>query len=432
MAKISVIGTGYVGLVTGACFAEMGHYVTCLDINEERISKLNQSIVPFYEPELADYLSRNSQAGRLKFTTNYPIALKDGEFVLICVGTPPNPDGSTDMSQWNSCVENILKVIDHPVIIVNKSTLPVGSGRHLKELLSTQAHHPNAVFTVVSNPEFLREGSAVKDSMQPDRIVVGSDDQEALEKVASLYVSLNRPVVKSDLNTAELTKYASNSYLAARISFINEISNICELVGADVNKVAEGMGYDHRIGSKYLNPGIGWGGSCFPKDIKSLIHFANQYGLDPQILRAVEKVNYDQRKLVIKKLKAVLGDLEDKTIAILGLAFKPNTDDLREAPALDIIQQLLDQGAHVRAYDPVAMELARPKLPAVTYVSSHYEAAKGADALVIVTEWPEFFYLDLAALHQAMRNHIIIDGRNIYDPATIRAAGFTYKSMGRR
>ena len=431
MAKICVIGTGYVGLVTGACFSEMGNTVTCLDINQERIDKLNQNIVPFYEPGLEEYLNRNTRKHQLFFTIDYQQALKGAEFIFICVGTPPNPDGSTNMSQWNSSVDQIVKFVDHPVIIINKSTLPVGTGLHLMNLLNASPKHPNAEFAVVSNPEFLREGSAIKDSMEPDRVIIGSNNPDALEKVAALYAVLNVPIVKSSLNTAELTKYASNAYLATRISFINEIANICEAIGADIDAVVKGMGLDKRIGSRYMSPGIGWGGSCFPKDIKSLNHSARKHGVTPQLLQAVEDVNYRQRHLIITKLKDELKGFENKTIAILGLAFKPNTDDVRDAPALDIIAELQAENAHIKAYDPKAMVLAQTRLKDVVLCEDAYAAAKGADALVLVTEWKEFEALDFAVLHQLMRGNLIVDGRNIFDPQKVMDAGFIYKGMGR-
>lgn len=431
MAKICVIGTGYVGLVTGTCFAEMGNRVTCLDINQNRVEKLSRSIVPFFEPGLEEFLVRNTLKQQLFFTTNYPDALKDAEFIFICVGTPPSPDGSTDLSQWNSSVEQIINYVDHPVVIINKSTLPVGTGLHLLNLLNSSNKNPKATFAVVSNPEFLREGSAIKDSMQPDRVIIGSNDPTALEKVAALYSVLNSPIVKSSLNTAELTKYASNAYLATRISFINEIANICEVIDADIDAVVEGMGLDKRIGSRYLSPGIGWGGSCFPKDIKSLKHSAQSHGISPQLLQAVEDVNYRQRKLIISKLKKELKELKGKTIAILGLAFKPNTDDVRDAPALDIITSLQDEGAVIKAFDPQAMQLAKTKLTDVEMCNDAYSAAKGAHALVLVTEWKEFQDLDFSVLQQAMAGNLIIDGRNLFDRQRVTEAGFVYVGMGR-
>lgn len=431
MANISVIGTGYVGLVTGVCFADMGNVVACLDINEERINNLKQHIVPFYEPGLEEMIEKNCQANRLSFTTNYPEALEKAEFVFICVGTPPKADGSTDMHQWLSSVDQILESIDHSAIIINKSTLPVGTGQNLLDLLNSK--NQNGVsFSVVSNPEFLKEGSAIQDSMKPDRVIIGSDDFQAAEKVAKLYESLDCPIVISDLNTAELTKYASNAYLATRISFINEIANICESVNADISLVTKGMGLDKRIGSRYLNPGLGWGGSCFPKDLKSLIHSATSNSIFPQLLLAVEDVNARQRQLVISKLTESLGALEGKTIAVLGLAFKPETDDIRDAPSLEIIRSLQKQGAKIQTYDPKAVEVAKRLLNNVTFHEDAYKAALKADAILLVTEWQEFKDLDLKKLHDQMSGHLLVDGRNIFDPQKARSAGFIYKGMGRK
>ncbi|MCJ7695110.1 MAG: UDP-glucose/GDP-mannose dehydrogenase family protein [Anaerolineaceae bacterium] len=430
MANICVIGTGYVGLVTGVCFADMGNNVRCVDINFERITNLNQHIVPFYEPGLEEMIEKNCLANRLSFTTSYPNALQDAEFIFICVGTPPKADGSTDMTQWLSSVEQIIETIDHSAIIINKSTLPVGTGSYLLEILNSRKKE-SLSFSVVSNPEFLKEGSAIQDSMQPDRVIIGADDLQSANKVGQLYKSLNCPIVISDLNTAELTKYASNAYLATRISFINEIANICEAVGADISLVTKGMGLDKRIGSRYLNPGLGWGGSCFPKDLKSLIHSATTNNINPQLLQAVEDVNARQRILIINKLVQSLGSLEGKVISVLGLAFKPNTDDIRDAPSLDIIRTLQKQGAIIQTYDPKASAIAQRLLTNVIFNEDAYAAANKADAILLVTEWSEFKDLDLTKLHEQMKGDLLVDGRNLFDPKKAREAGFAYIGMGR-
>ncbi|MCR4405674.1 MAG: UDP-glucose/GDP-mannose dehydrogenase family protein [Anaerolineae bacterium] len=430
MRKICVIGTGYVGLVTGTCFADLGNLVTCVDIKEEKITKLKAGEMPIYEPGLEEMVRRNTQAGRLRFTTSYEEGLKDAEFVFIAVNTPMGSEGEADLSYVRSAAQLIAEVMDHPLIIVNKSTVPIGTGDWVAEIISR--HQPQPIeFAVVSNPEFLREGSAVHDFMYPDRIVLGSLNREAAEKVAQLYLSLRAPIMITDLRTAEMIKYASNAYLANRISFINEIASICEALGADVKEVAVGMGYDKRIGSSFLEAGVGYGGSCFPKDVSALAHMASIHGCHPQLLRTVMEINRDQRRRVIQKLRDLLGTLDCKTIGVLGLAFKPNTDDMREAPSVEIIHLLQNEGAHIQAYDPVAMDRARQILSGVIFCKDAYEVAQGCDALLIVTEWNEFKHLDMGWIKQAMRQPILIDGRNIYDPETMKALGFVYRGVGR-
>ncbi len=431
MKRITVIGTGYVGLVTGTCFADLGNKVIGLDIDERKIAMLREGKVPIFEPGLEEMVRRNMEAGRLSFTTSYEEALEDAEFVFIAVGTPEGVDGEADLRYVRMAAESIAEFMDHPMIIVNKSTVPVGTGDFVADIIRKHQKEP-VPFWVVSNPEFLREGSAVNDFLHPDRIVLGSTSQEAAEKVAQLYLPLRAPIMITDLRTAEMIKYASNAFLATRISFINEIAAICERLGADVKEVARGMGYDKRIGPYFLDAGIGYGGSCFPKDVKALEHMALVHGAHPQLLRAVMEINRDQRRRVIVKLRELLGGtLRDKIIGLLGLAFKPNTDDMREAPSVELYHMLINEGAIVRGYDPVAMDNARRLLPELQLAEDPYELATGADALVVVTEWNEFKHLDLRRIKELMRGDVLIDGRNIYEPETMRRLGFRYRGMGR-
>ena len=431
MRNITVIGVGYVGLVTGTCFADLGNRIVCLDIQEERIANLNKGILPIYEPGLEEMVARNVKAGRLSFTTSYAEGIKDAEFVFIAVGTPSDVDGEADLQYVRAAAESVADVMDHPLIIVNKSTVPVGTGDWVADIIKAKQKTP-VPFSVVSCPEFLREGSATTDFMNPDRIVLGSLDREAANRVAELHLPLRTTLVVTDLRTAEMIKYASNAFLATKISFINEIASICEALGADVKEVAAGMGFDKRIGRHFLDAGLGWGGSCFPKDVKALAHMALEKGRHPQLLRAVMDINADQRREVIAKLKTALGDLHGKTIALLGLAFKPNTDDMRDAPSAEIANMLLSKGAKVRGYDPVAMKVATRFLPsAVQLTQNPYECARDADAVIIVTEWNEFKQLDLAQIRQAMKQPVIIDARNIYEPTMVKSLGFTYRAMGR-
>ncbi|MFQ6000510.1 MAG: UDP-glucose dehydrogenase family protein [Anaerolineae bacterium] len=430
MRKICVIGAGYVGLVTGTCFADLGNQVICVDIDEEKIAKLKAGTIPFYEPGLEEMVRRNAQSGRLRFTTSYPGGIKEAEFVFIAVNTPSGAEGEADLKYIRMAAEGIAKVMDHPLIIVNKSTVPIGTGDWVAEIVEEYAD-PEIEFAVVSNPEFLREGAAIGDFLNPDRIVLGSTNREAAEQVAQLYLSLRAPIMITDLRTAEMIKYASNAYLANRISFINEIASICEKLGADVKEVAIGMGYDKRIGQAYLDAGLGWGGSCFPKDVKALEHMASIHGCHPQLLRAVMEINRDQRRRIIQTLREIVGTLHGKTIGILGLAFKPNTDDMREAPSIEVIHLLTNEGARIKAYDPVAMEVARGIMPDVTYCSDPYQAAEGSDALIVVTEWNEFQHLDMVRIKELMRQPVLIDGRNIYHPQTLGELGFIYRGVGR-
>ncbi len=431
MRKICVIGTGYVGLVTGTCFSDLGNLVTCVDVDEAKIDLLLEGKMPIYEPGLEEMVRRNAQAGRLRFTTSYHDGLQGADFVFIAVGTPEGARGEADLTYVRAAARSIAESMAHPLIIVNKSTVPIGTGDWVADIV--RRHQPNPIdFWVVSNPEFLREGSAVHDFMSPDRIVLGSLDPEPAEKVAQLYLSLRAPIVLTDLRTAEMIKYASNAFLATRISFINEIASVCEALGADIKEVAVGMGYDKRIGHQFLDAGVGFGGSCFPKDVQALAHMAAVHGCHPQLLRTVMEINRDQRRQVIQKVRDALdGSLDEKLVGILGLAFKPNTDDMREAPSVELIHLLEAEGAHVRAYDPVAKENARSLLPSVTLCATPYEVAQGADALILVTEWNEFKHLDMAGIRAAMRRPVLVDGRNLYDPMRMRDLGFTYRGMGR-
>ena len=430
MAKISVIGTGYVGLVTGTCFADIGHQVICLDINVHRIEQLIKGIMPIYEPGLKQIVEENVQAKRLSFTTSYADALKEAEFAFIAVGTPSSEDGEADMRYVKQAVDSIVANLDHRIIIVNKSTVPVGTGDWVAEIIKDQNGLDAPGFSIVSNPEFLREGSAVNDFMQPDRVVLGSTDLDAANEVAELYEPLRSPIMITDLRTAEMIKYASNAFLATRISFINEMANICESLGADVREVARGMGMDKRIGPLFLDAGLGWGGSCFPKDVKALTHMANTRGAHPQLLQAVMDINQNQRSRTVQKLEKALGDLKGRRIGILGLSFKPNTDDTRDAPALDIIRMLLEKGAKVQAYDPQAMQASKDEIHALDLRQNPYEVAEGADALLLATEWNEFKSLNFVEIKVNMRGNIIFDGRNLWDGQALHNLGFTYFGIG--
>jgi len=430
MAKICVIGTGYVGLVTGTCFADVGHRVICLDIDENRIHQLENGIMPIYEPGLKQLVDQNVEAGRLDFTTSYARALKDSEFAFIAVGTPSSKEGEADMQYVSQAVNSIAKNLDHEIIIVNKSTVPVGTGDWVAEIIESLNGSRTPAFSVVSNPEFLREGSAVSDFMNPDRVVLGSTDLEAAQKVAELYEPLRSPIMITDLRTAEMIKYASNAFLATRISFINEIANICESLGADVREVARGMGMDKRIGPAFLDAGLGWGGSCFPKDVRALAHMAATDGAHPQLLQAVMDINQNQRTRSVKKLDTALGGLDGRLVGVLGLSFKPNTDDTRDAPALDIIRMLLEAGAKVQAFDPQAMEASKQEIPQLNLCQSPYDVAQGADALLLATEWNQFKSLDFQKIKAAMAGDVIMDGRNLWDGKDLAALGFRYFGIG--
>ncbi len=431
MRQLCVIGSGYVGLVTGTCFADMGNRVTLVDIDERKIEMLAAGQMPIYEPGLAETVLRNTEAGRMRFTTSYETGLAEAEFVFICVGTPSGVDGEADLQYVRAAAQTIAETMRQPLIVINKSTVPVGTGDWTTEIISSNQPQP-VDFAVVSCPEFLREGSALADFMQPDRTVLGSTDRAAAEKVAELYAPLDAPVVITDIRTAEMIKYASNAFLATRISFINEISIICERLGADVTEVARGMGFDKRIGPHFLQAGVGFGGSCFPKDVKALANMAQTHGMHPQLLNAVMEINAFQRRQITLKTREMLGgSVSGKTVAILGLAFKENTDDIRESPSLTVARSLLNQGASVKAYDPVAMESASRDVPAIAMCDSPYGAAEDSDALLVLTPWNEFKHLDMRRVLQTMRRPILIDGRNMYIPEELRELGFEYRGVGR-
>lgn len=430
MKQICVVGVGYVGLVTAACFADLGNNVIALDINPEKIENLKSGIMPIYEPGLKEVVDRNKRAGRINFTTSYSEALKGTEFAFIAVGTPSGVDGEADLQYVEASARMIAETMTAPLVIINKSTVPVGTGDWVADIV--RRHQAQAVpFAVVSCPEFLREGSAINDFMQPYRTVLGSLDREAAEKVAQLHLPLRAPIVITDLRTAEMIKYASNAFLATKISFINEIANICEALGADVKEVAIGMGYDQRIGKQFLDAGIGYGGSCFPKDVKALAYMAAEKGRHPQLLNAVMEINCDRRTMAVERIRELAGNLDGKVVGLLGLSFKPNTDDMRDAPSISIAQGLQAEGARVRAYDPVAMGIAAPQLPGVEMCSDPYNLAEGCDVLVVLTEWNEFKQLDKARVCELMRQPVLFDGRNIYEPDEMARLGFTYRGVGR-
>jgi UDPglucose 6-dehydrogenase len=428
--NICVVGTGYVGLTTGVCFADLGHSVTCIEIDLHKLELLRSGKSPIFEPGLEEMQERNMRAGRLRFTDDYAVGIPDAEFIFITVGTPMAEDGSADLTYVKAAARSIGQHLRSGSIIIDKSTVPVGTGDLVENIIAEHAG-PDVKFDVVSNPEFLREGSALSDFFKPDRIVLGAKNREAAQRVAALHETLGAPIIITDLRTAEMIKYASNAFLATRISFINEIAQICERLGADVREVARGMGADKRIGPHFLEAGVGYGGSCFPKDVLALYHMAASAGCHPQLLQAVMDINSDARKRFVKKVETVLGSLEGRLIGVLGLSFKPNTDDMREAPSVDIINALLKKGARVKAYDPVAMPRAEELLPTVTFTATAYDVAKDADALLLVTEWNEFKQLDWHRIKRYMRQPVVIDGRNLYDPREMRQLGFIYWGVGR-
>lgn len=430
MKNISVVGVGYVGLVTGACFADLGNRVVALDIDQERIAGLKRGEMPIYEPGLEELVERNVLAGRLSFTTSYAEAMSEAEFVFIAVGTPEGVDGEADLKHVRSAAISIAESMVQPCIVVNKSTVPVGTGDWVAEIIEANLSK-DIPFWVVSCPEFLREGAAISDFMNPARTILGSLDMVAAEKVAQLHLPLRSTIMITDLRTAEMIKYASNAFLATKISFINEIANICETLGADVKEVATGMGYDPRIGPAFLDAGLGYGGSCFPKDVKALAYMAEVKGGHPQLLQAVMDINADRRGKLVAKVESMLGKLDGQRVGLLGLTFKPNTDDMREAPSIDVASRLQAAGAKVCAYDPIGMERAAPLLPNVEMVDDPYEMARSCDALVICTEWNEFKQLDLEQLVELMPKAAIVDGRNIYDPKLMAKLGIDYLGMGR-
>ena len=432
--NVSIIGTGYVGLVTGACFAEFGVKVTCVDKDIRKVESLKQGLIPIYEPGLEEMVKKNLKEGRLLFTTEIAKAIEEALVIFIAVGTPARQDGQADLSYIETVAEAIAQHMNGYKVIVTKSTVPVGTGERLREIIGRRQKE-SFDFDIVSNPEFLREGSAIEDFLRPNRVVIGAKSQQAIAIMKDLYRPLyliETPMLITDMATAEMIKYASNAFLATKISFINEVANICERVGADVQLVAKGMGLDGRIGGKFLHPGPGFGGSCFPKDTLALAQLAQKSGYDFSILNAVINVNQKQRERMVEKLETALGSLEGKRLAFLGLAFKPNTDDIRESPSIFIIRAVQKRGGTVIAYDPAAMNEAKNALAGVEFTDDAYRTAEGADAIVLVTEWNQFRNLDLARLKGIMRQPIFFDLRNVYEPAKMAALGFHYESVGRQ
>ena len=437
--NIAIVGTGYVGLVSGACFAETGAIVTCVDVDAKKIERLKAGQIPIYEPGLDELVTKNVKAGRLKFTTSLADVLNDQQIVFSAVGTPPDEDGSADLKYVLQVAQTIGDNLNHYMVVVTKSTVPVGTAKKVRATIQAALDRRGVSvdFDVASNPEFLKEGSAIKDFMSPDRVVVGTESDRAKEMLTRLYKPFllnNFRVIFMDIPSAEMTKYAANSMLATRISFMNDIANLCERVGADVNMVRAGVGSDTRIGRKFLYAGCGYGGSCFPKDVKALIKNADDNGYSMEVLKAVERVNAQQKSVLFDKLRNLLGAgaLRGITVALWGLAFKPETDDMRESTALVVIQRLLDAGCKVRVYDPVAMDECRRRIgDAVTYTHDMYDAANGADALMLLTEWKEFRLPNWDIVGKIMNRRIVLDGRNIYEPAELAAAGFVYHCIGR-
>ena len=428
--KICVIGIGHVGLVTSAGFAQLGHRVIGVDNDIKKIKGLMRKTVPFYEPELEKLIRENQKKGRLSFSSSIKFGVKNSEVVFICVGTPPREDGEADLSSVEKVVREVAHSLDDYRTIVEKSTVPVNTWQWIKHTVNLY-NKGNTEFDVGVNPEFLREGSAVKDFLQPDRIVIGVENERAKKILLEIYKKINCPKIITNLSTAEIIKHASNSFLATKISFINSVSNLCEKVGADVVKVAQGMGYDPRIGKAFLSAGVGYGGFCFPKDLAAFIHIGEKYGYELTILKAVQKVNEEQRKILVQKVKEALWVLKDKVIGVLGLAFKPNTDDMRLAPSIYVIQMLQQEGARIKAFDPAATLEAKKILHGVKFCQDAYEAAMNSDCLVILTEWDEFKNLDLKKIKKLLKVPVIIDGRNIFDHEKMKKLGFIYKGVGK-
>jgi UDPglucose 6-dehydrogenase len=424
-----VIGTGYVGLVTGVCMADLGNSVTCVDIDRKKISNLKKGILPIYEPGLDDLLKRNKK--RLAFTNSIKEGIAGVQIIFIAVGTPPTESGEADLTFVKSVAKEIGKQMKSSKIIVDKSTVPAGTGDIVESIIEEYSKGKYK-FDVASCPEFLKEGSAINDFMNPDRVVIGAKRREAAEKVAEIFKPLNAKIIISDIRSAEMIKHASNTFLAMKISFINEVANICERVGADVEVVANGMGLDRRIGRMFLNAGAGYGGSCFPKDVAALRCMATNENYEPILLSAVMEVNRQQRKMIVNKIKNIMGTLEGRQIGILGIAFKPNTDDIRDAVSVDVINALLEKGCRIKAFDPVAMPNAKKAVKGVEFVKDSYAAAENVECLVILTEWNEFRELDMAKIKAIMKKPAVVDGRNIYDPEKLRKLGFTYTGIGRK
>jgi UDPglucose 6-dehydrogenase len=428
--NVAVIGTGYVGLVTGACLSQIGHSVICVDKDKKKIKTLRGGGIPIYEPGLDEIVRKNRKAGRLTFVDNIKAGLDKAEAVFIAVNTPPLPNGEADLSFVEAVAREVAQNMKRYTIVVEKSTVPVETGEKIKQTMRLTGRNIGE-FDVVSNPEFLREGSAMEDFLKPDRIVIGTESKRAEMFMRELYEPLKAKIIVTDIKSAELIKHSSNSFLAMKISFINAVANVCERVGADVTRVAEGMGFDARIGRSFLNAGLGFGGSCFPKDLRAYVKMAENAGYNFQLLKDVQQVNEDQKRWVVEKLKKALWNLKNKTVALWGLSFKANTDDLRNAPALDIIGHLQEEGCHIRAYDPVSMEKAKEIMTGIKFCRNAYETARDADAVVVVTEWPEFRDLDLKRVRGLVRTPVFLDGRNLYDPRQVSDLGFEYQSVGR-
>lgn len=428
--KICMIGTGYVGLVSGTCFAEIGHDVICVDNDEKKIEILNKGGLPIYEPGLEELIAKNVKAGRLRFTTSIREGVKNSLFLFIAVGTPPKEDGEPDLSQIEQVAEEIGDAMNEYKIIIEKSTVPVQTGKWVRTVIERFSRKIKD-FDVASNPEFLREGSAISDFLHPDRVVLGVESERAKDKLLELYKPMDAPKIVTDISSAELIKHASNAFLSTKISFINAISVICEKSGADVLQVAEGVGLDKRIGREFLNAGVGFGGFCFPKDLSAFISIAAKLGYDFRLLREVENINNEQMLYAVKKLEGMLWNLQDKKIGVLGLAFKPNTDDMRFAPSITIIRELQRQGAMIKAFDPVSMDRAKQIMPDIEYCEDAYATAKGVDAIALLTEWDVFKELDLEKIKGLMRQPVFFDGRNVFEPEKMAAMGFIYKGIGR-
>jgi len=439
--NITIVGTGYVGLVTGVCFAEFGMHVTCVDIDEERIGKLARGETPIHEPQLGEMLQRNLQQGRIHFSTNTESAIKQSLVIFIAVGTPSRENGAADLTYVDEVARTVARNLDGYKVVVTKSTVPVGTGRRIQQIIRAEnGNGSEGVFDVASNPEFLREGSAIEDFLRPNRVIIGANSPQAIAILQDLYRPLfliETPIVVTTIEAAELIKYASNSFLATKISFINELANLCDAMKVDVHVVAKGMGLDQRIGPKFLHPGPGFGGSCFPKDTRALAQIAKEHGCQTRLVDAVVEVNEQQKHRMVDKIVGALGvspnpgSLEGMTLGVLGLAFKPNTSDVRESPSLEIIRELLQRGARVQTYDPEAIEEARRILPEVNYCPDVYSTAEGADLLVLATEWNQFRNLDFEKIKKSMRRPILVDLRNVYEPERVRAMGFEYYGVGR-
>jgi UDPglucose 6-dehydrogenase len=428
--KVCMIGTGYVGLVSGTCFADIGHNVICVDNDEDKIHTLKKGDIPIYEPGLKELVNKNVKAGRLNFTTSIREAVKNSLFLFIAVGTPPKENGEPDLSSIEKVAQEIGAAMNEYKIVVEKSTVPVQTGKWVRTVVERFSRQTKD-FDVASNPEFLREGSAIDDFLHPDRVVLGVESKRAEEKLLELYEPIEAPKIVTDIASAELIKHASNSFLSMKISFINAISILCEKSGADVLKVAEGMGTDKRIGRAFLNAGYGFGGFCFPKDLKAFIGIAAKLGYDFRLLKEVERINQEQMLRAVAKIEDTLWNLRDKKIGVLGLAFKPNTDDMRFAPSITIIKELQKHGATIKAYDPVSMKRAKTVMPDIEYCDDAYQVAQGVDAVMLVTEWEEFRNLDLKRIRDSMRQPVFLDGRNVFDPDTMKELGFIYSGVGR-